>query len=362
MSSITEKTFGNTAGEIESKGALEYAPVGILIFSKDYKIKYVNNNFFKFPGVVEGNPNSLTNKSIYENRLFENIDIRNELDELRENIAFEKELTVSRTLSGNKISVLMKCSPIVVENDFQGGVIILEDIKFATENSGISLLYSQQFQNFLFYISDCYFFVDAEGNIKTSSPRGYEEYDFLFEPGSIIKGTKPSKLSGILFKKHLEQLIESNKTIWTEIPYLKKSQEQKAIITFIPLTETERKTKTFLMLVRKDDSDVSQSIAEEEIKELRRYQNIVTDFLDSVIGVDNNGNIIFWNESSARIFGLTRSEVFGKFVGKIFPSIDQTYFELIKKRIKEQKIIKETFKIGEEESTAEYFSVSIVLV
>lgn len=133
----------------------------------------------------------------------------------------------------------------------------------------------------------------------------------------------------------------------------------KAIISFIPLTETERKTKTFLMLVRKDDSDVSQSIAEEEIKELRRYQNIVTDFLDSVIGVDNNGNIIFWNESSARIFGLTRSEVFGKFVGKIFPSIDQTYFELIKKRIKEQKIIKETFKIGEEESTAEYFSVSI---
>lgn len=359
MTSISEKTFGYTGGDIRGKEALEFAPVGILIFSKDFNVKHVNNNFFKFPGVVEGNPESLNGESIYENRIFANLDIRKDLDELKNLIAFERELTASKTLSGNRISILIKGAPIIINNKFEGGIIVLEDIKYRNEEQNLSVLYTPNFQNFLSQISDCFFFVDLEGNIKSTSIGGYEEYEFLFEPGNFIAGAKPQKLSGILFKKQLEQFENYNGTVWTEIPYLKKSKEQKAVITFIPIAEEE---KTVLVLMRNVESKESHSLAEEEIKELRRYQNIVSDMLDAVIGVDNEGKINFWNESSAKVFGLTRSEVYGKFIGRIFPQVDQPFFEKLKQKIKEEATYKDIFHIGEDLSAAEYFSVNVGLL
>jgi len=114
--------------------------------------------------------------------------------------------------------------------------------------------------------------------------------------------------------------------------------------------------------MRNVESKESHSLAEEEIKELRRYQNIVSDMLDAVIGVDNEGKINFWNESSAKVFGLTRSEVYGKFIGRIFPQVDQPFFEKLKQKIKEEATYKDIFHIGEDLSAAEYFSVNVGLL
>lgn len=362
MAPSIDKTLDFSSEVFPGKFALEQAPIGILIFSKDFRVKYVNNNFFKFNGVVEGSVDTLTGKSIYEYRLFVNLDIRKDLTELKNNIAFEKELSASRTISGDKISVLIKCVPVIINDNYEGGIIVLEDIKFTTDNSNLALIYSQNFQNFLYLVSDCYFFVDCEGNIKTASSKGCEEYDFLFEPDTMHTGKRPKKLSGILFYKHLQQVAETNRTIWTELPYLKNSKEQRAVITFIPFIESGSNLETIIVWVRKNENTETQSLAEEEVNELRRYQNIVTDMLDSVIGLDKEGKIIFWNEASAEIFGLTKSEVYGKFIGKIFPLIDSDYFENLKKETSLNKTWKGIFKIGDDDSIAEYFSVNLGLL
>ena len=43
MATSYNKTFEKTRAEISFREILEVAPVGILIFQSDWKIKYVNN-------------------------------------------------------------------------------------------------------------------------------------------------------------------------------------------------------------------------------------------------------------------------------------------------------------------------------
>jgi len=112
-----DRTFDFTNTDTSFREYLEFAPIGVLIFQKDYVVRYVNRNFFHFSGVVEGNPENLIGKSIYKYRIFDEIDLRKELNELENGSAFEKELVTSRTLGGGKISVIIKCTPILIDGE-----------------------------------------------------------------------------------------------------------------------------------------------------------------------------------------------------------------------------------------------------
>lgn len=362
MTSSLDKTFDSSRPDISYRNILESAPIGILIFNNDFLVKFVNKNFFHFGGIVNANPSELIGKSIYEYRIFEGTDLRKDLNELRDGIAFEKVLTTSTTLAGNKISIIVKCVPILIENKFNGGVIVIEDVKINSAAEETALIYSQNFQNFLFLVSDCFFFVDREGNIKLSSPSGFDDFLFLFEP-DLRNNKRPQKLSGILFKKQLESVISNGKTVWTEIPFIKNNSEHLASISLIPITGNDSIVDLVILLVKEVHGEkASITINNEEINELKRYQQIVAGVLDGVIGFDKEGKIIFWNESSARLFGLTRSEVYGKYIGKIFQQIDPLYFQQLMKQLTEEKFWEGEFRIGEEESVAEYFSVKIGVI
>ena len=65
MTKQFEKTFDFTRSDSVIREYLEFAPVGILLFQENFIVKYVNNNFFLFNGVIHGNPENLVGKSIY---------------------------------------------------------------------------------------------------------------------------------------------------------------------------------------------------------------------------------------------------------------------------------------------------------
>ena len=363
MNSSIDKTFDFSKSDSLYRSILETAPIGILVFNNEFLVKFVNNNFFHFSGVINGKPSDILGKSIYEYRLFEEVDLRKDLNELRDGSAFEKELDKARTISGIKISIIVKCVPILLEGKFNGGVIIVEDVKINPSKEEIAFIHSHSFQNFLNLVSDSYLFVDKDGVIKLSSPKGFDDFSFLFEPEISRSNKHPQKLSGILFKKLLETVVSSNKTIWTELPFIKANTEHRANLTLIPIIEEGSKAELVIVLV-KDITKESDTVTinDEEIKELRKYQQITAKVLDGVIGFDKEGRIFFWNESSAKLFGLTRSEVYGKFIGKIFQQIDLPYFESMLDKLKENKFWEGELKIGADESVAEYFTVKIGIV
>ncbi len=351
----SDKSYYQSKSNFAFKDALEFAPVGILIFSNNFIVEFVNNNFFKFSGVVESSAEDLHGKNIYEHKIFKNLDIRNDLAELKNFTAFEKELTELKTISGGKISVLLKGVPIIVDNKFQGGILILEDIKIPSAQKDISLSESKNFIEFLSQVSESFFIVNKNCEVKFVSEGSFEKYNFLFELDSASSIRKPKKISGLLFKRLIEQVSLSRKTIWTEIPLLKDGKEQKLNLAIIPLGSEIDKSETFIILISKDIYE-NKNI-EDEINELKRYEYISNKLVDGLIGIDKEGNIFLWNEGATNLFGFTKSEIYGKSISKIFPELGNEFLRELKKNLEEKNFEEIIIKIGEDEAIAEYYQL-----
>lgn len=358
-----DKTFEKNRTEVSFREIFEFAPIGILIFQNDWKIKFVNNNFFIFKGVLGESPSDIIGKSIFDNRLFENVDIREDLMLIKKGETFEKEVTASRTLHGGNISILIKGAPISLDKENAGGIIILEDIKVPPVKHSQTLISSPDFQSFLNLIYDFFIVTDIEGNVKVSSSAGPDTFDFLFETETIKAPLQTKKVSSILFKKLIENVVSSNKMATTEIPFIKNGRELSAWVTLVPYGPASFEPELIFILVkdlslRDDVIDVSK----EAIRELTKYQQITSTVMDGLIGLNKNGKITFWNESASKLFGLTRSEVYGKFIGKIFSSIDENYFIYLLTTVTENKTWVGNLKIGDDETLAEYFHVKIGMI
>lgn len=356
MISSMDKTFERSGAEISFREILEYAPIGILLFQRDGKVKFANNNFFVFNGVLGSGPQNVTGKSIYEYRLFESVDIRADLDVLKSGGAFEKEITTTRTLNGGKVSLYLKGSPIIIDNEFSGGVLIIEDIKQTAEETKLPLEQSSKFRDFLGAIADFFLMVDTDGDVKFQSQKNTEMFDFIFESETAKASSQTKKLSSFLFKKLLENVVSSNQVLTTQFPFEKDSRKYTASATLVPFSEDGFSIDFVIVLLKTLSKEIEEpGLSTEEIDELSKYQQITANVVDGLIGLNKSGKIIFWNESAAKIFGLARSEVYGKFIGKIFPTIDEKYFEDIQKHLKENKTWQSEIKVGDDESTADYF-------
>ncbi|MCL4548267.1 MAG: PAS domain S-box protein [Bacteroidetes bacterium] len=356
MISSMDRTFEKSGAEVSFKEILEYAPVGILIFQRDGKIKFANNNLFAFKNVLGGNPSEVIGRSIFEYRLFESVDIRNDLDTIKNGGAFEREITTSRTLSGGKVTLFLKGSPIIIDDEFSGGVLILEDIKQKAEVSELSLGQSAKFRDFLGSISDFYLMADTDGGVKFHSQKNADMFDFIFDAETLKTTPQTKKLSSFLFKNLLENVVSSNQALSTQFPFEKDSRNYIASVTLVPFSEDGFSVDFVTVLLKMLTKETEEpTLSAEEIDELSKYQQITANVVDGLIGLNKSGKIVFWNESSAKIFGLARSEVYGKFIGKILPAIDEKYFEEIQNSLKENKTWQSEIKVGEDESIAEYF-------
>ncbi len=363
MNSSLEKSFEHSTTEISFREIFEFAPIGVVIFQRDWKIKFVNKNFFQFNGVVSDAPQNVIGKSIFENRLFYEADIREELNLLKKGDTFEKEIIASNTLSGGKVSILLKGAPIIINGEFTGGVLILEDIKVDAFKAHGSLILSDDFQTFLGSLSDFFIVVDKESVVRVLPTAGTELFDFLFEPEAGRSMLRTKKISPILFKKLLENVIANNKVISTQIPFIRNQREISARVTLIPFSDGGIDVDWVILLIKDFSKETEHvGLSEEEITELTKYQQITATVIDGLIGTNKNGKITFWNESASKLFGLTRSEVYGKFLGKIFSNIDEQYFAELKNQVRNKKEWRGQFHIGEDESIADYYDVKIGIV
>ena len=363
MTSSGDKSHERTRTEISFKEIIDNAPIGILIFQRDWKIKFANNLFFRFGGVLAEDSQGVIGQSIFDNRMFDNADIREELLQLRNGESFEKQLVSARTITGGKISLYLKGAPIIFDNEVTGGILILEDIKSGLHESQLPLTEIKSFQIFLKLISDFYVIADVEGHIINAGQNESELFDFIFENENFKKSPDRKKLSSLLFKKLIENTVSSNQVLSTYIPFKKGAKEYTALVSIVPISADGLTIGHVILLFKDLDKEKEPlGLAGEAIEELARYEQITATVIDGLIGTNKSGKIILWNESSAKLFGLTRSEVFGKFIGKIFPTIDDKYFSELFETLHEKKEWFLELKIGDDEVVAEYFDAKVALI
>ncbi len=323
------------------------APIGILTFSSDWKINYINEIFIKYAILYQFEHENLEGTNIFESRIFSDVDLTEEFDKLKNGLSFEKEIKNISTLDGGKLTVFLKGSPLLINNQFSGGILILEDFKTTPVLQEDKDIKSEQIINILSRINDLLFVTDSDGKIKYSFGKSISKLNvplyslnelpishfFTGESRNKIKETFDAVLIDKKSKKIIIHLSLFNKEVIYECnvePLVNwRGKLQFLFFFFTDITEYLKETK----------------LLQQEIGELKQYQVITEAVTDAVFAVNSSGNIIFWNRASESLFGYSRSEVYGKFFGKVLDVFDTEYFEGIKVELKKTKIWKITLTV-----------------
>lgn len=80
-----------------------------------------------------------------------------------------------------------------------------------------------------------------------------------------------------------------------------------------------------LLSIVRDISD-RKRIEEVQRESDVRFQNIANSMVEAIISIDDQANIVFWNQSAERIFGYTADDMLGKSVTSIIPGNSREIF------------------------------------
>jgi len=333
--------------------AFENAPVGILTINSDFEIEGVNQSALQF-GIFEyeGKTN-LIGKNIFTLDAFRSDEIKNDLEYFKEGIPFESEISAQKSFGDTELVIVVKGTPIIINDKFKGGIIVIEDFKTSTESSPDKIFRSEIFNSLLSSISDYFLVTDIYGNIKYTLPN-----EMLRPNHPAIKTAGKTlfdlftDLNANLIEQTLVEVVKDKKPRTIELPQKEHKFGGDFELTLIPIVERSVKIKYFFILF-KDNSEEREIFTnlKSEIQELKAYRSITSAIVDAVIRINLKGNITFWNDSAVELFGFTKSQVFGKFIGNVLPEIDQIYFDNLTENLKTSKTFKTQLKIKSNDTT-----------
>lgn len=342
---------------------IESVPLGILTFNSEGRITYLNNNFLEFCVYhkIEINPSTTIN--IFEENLFCDNPLVEYFQKLREGYSFEKEIEGLKTFSLRKIIILVKAIPLFKEDKFDGGILLLQDIKISKEEDDSLKNIEPQWKEILNSSLDLLLITDEEGNIKFSF--GKKSKKFL----SRISPFEQNNINN-LFSQEANILIKNKISLVRENPSLQKFN----LILFInnrpydyeceiePILDDDKKIK--LLFFRFNDIRnfiKAQKALELKIQEISKTKTYLENTIMPIFAVDMKGKIIYWNKASQDLFGYSETQAKDKFFVRLIGIAEPNYFEDIKKLLAESKQTESIFKIinlsGKEETLSASFNL-----
>ncbi|MCP4254310.1 MAG: PAS domain S-box protein [Candidatus Scalindua sp.] len=117
--------------------------------------------------------------------------------------------------------------------------------------------------------------------------------------------------------------INERKQMEIELNALNESLEYRVV----ERTEKLRKQNTKLL-----NEIIKRELSEEALRENEeKFRRITSSAYDTIIMVNDEGKISFWNEAAARMFGRSREEVVGKDLHKLI--VPERYYDVFKKHM-----------------------------
>lgn len=321
---------------------LENLPAGVAVFNQNFKIWFINGVFSQM-GVIYGVDDIPVDGDFLSNSEFiRRCGVKEDFALLSDGQPFEKIIKRINALDGSKIHVLLKGIPFFQEDKFTGGMILIEDIRITDKEEKIKSVSSAEYANVLNIHHDLFFVTNRDGVVLYGGGKYFSEFfkENLSGTESQISKIFPSAtedLDGVL-KRAVNDTLSIYYT-HNESEYIFKcivepvnSQKKKNDIIFFFFTDITEQ-------VHADD------FQEKEFEELKRYQIITETATDAVFAINTRGEIIFWNKASENLFGFSKSQVFGKFFGRVLSFFDDEYFESVKLELLRDGVWKSHFKV-----------------
>ncbi len=317
-SSLKENNFN-----LESfSNIIQNVPIGVLLFSSDWKVYFVNENFYQFGSLYQINTASLIENNILQYKLFPSYDISEDLKKLEEGYSFETEVAYIKTKDG-KISVVVKASPLFENGIFAGGILIVEDLKITDKKPDDKELSIEQLEKAISRLNNLLLIADQEGNIKFSFGKNIKK----LKSNLTLAGFKEEDLSidkifnqeiHNEFKEKFEAVRVQKITAKCKVDLLFDEEIYHYNCIIEPLLDSEETQYIFIWL-----NDVSEIINDEkalkrELNKLRQYKYVIESAADPIFIIDDDGNINFWTNSAEDMFGYSKEDITGEFLGQIF--------------------------------------------
>lgn len=329
--------FDNRDGYLSA--ILDQAPVGILTFSEEWSINFVNDSFIKFGILYNFEYTSLPGLNLREKQIFPGNDISTELESLGEGYAFEKELKDVKTLEGNSITLLVKGSPLFKEGKFSGGILVVEDIKvLASAKQETELKYFLE-DKIVNQFADAVIITDLDGNIVHFTLRSVNTlgespdqltrksiFD-LFEKEEAINLLE--KTSSVIKRKSVEHLIVK-RSVEIEEQYFRCDIS-------IHSTGYGRTELIFYIFNNITEDLIEKNKHDAELNNLLKLKTLFESSTDAFIEVDINGNIKNWSLQAEKFFGSSLTESKGSFAGSSLNLFDEKFFTKIKNDLAEKR-------------------------
>jgi PAS domain S-box-containing protein len=326
---------------------IETAPVGILTFSSDWRVDFVNENFFKFDVLYHFESRTLLGKKLIDEDIFPGINLSQELHDLQLGIPFEREIKNLKTESLGQITILLKGAPIFKDERFSGGLLLLEDVKVIEDAQSEETLTSRHFSKIFNQTNDLLFITDFDGNIKYSLGKNLQRIS------SNIRSMLDKPLISLFGKESKEIIIQnieevksdrSARTFKVELTLGEELQiyEGKAE----PLLNRRGHIQfIFVFLNNITHRELERKTMVSQLNDLKEYQKISEAVTDAVFIINEAGKITFWNKSSESLFGFSKQDVEGKFFGKVLGFFDEEKFLQIKDELSFSKKWKKQFSV-----------------
>jgi len=340
---------------------IEQVPVGIITFSAGGEIDYVNQNFRKFGILYNFETSSLPGKNILQIELFQNISIRDELRQLFIGLPFEKEIKQVTTNDGSQIDLIVKGSPIFEQDEITGGVLLVEDIKILPKTKEEIELRSEYFEKAIHFVNDVMIVTNPKGIVQFATGavlKKINKSDKKIIGGNILDLFDEEVKS--LFSDKIEKVnlnIEATRFEFNiELPDGRYSFDCK----LEPILNRRGTLQFIFFFFNNITVNVSEKIRlVKKVDELSYYKSITNNLKNALFTLDKDGKIIYWDEQSELLFGLSGEDVLGKFFGSTLELFDKRFFDSIKKDLEKEKIWKVNLNIFGKEHKKEIFEAKL---
>ncbi|HSD63669.1 MAG TPA: PAS domain S-box protein [Ignavibacteriaceae bacterium] len=358
----TSDNLGFTSREDYLLKILENAPVGILTFTADWEIDFVNENYTKYGILYNIDSFSLRGLNILEQDLFPGIDIKKELKELREGYSFEKEIKNIPVSGRGYISLFIKASPVFADGQFNGGILIIEDIKTIGYSEEDDIHFGAHLDKIANSLYDIFLIVDKERRIKYISGRGLEE---IFP---AVQSVIDKQLAILFTTDNLNKILEgissaierrSSVEMNLEIKTAGKRMFYKCSI--FPYQTKYRQIK-FIYLFFENNTELLNELnhLKNEINRLDANNAAALSIPQPIITTNNEGEIKYFNQEAKKCFNLSDG-TYNMFLGDIIGNFDRPYFNKIKTELDNYRYWKTSLSVFKENKQKETYEVKFAL-
>jgi len=318
---------------------IQNLPIGVLIFSSNWKINFVNENFYQFGSLYQINTSSLLGNNILDYQFFTNNDISDELKKLEDGYSFEAEIEDIKIKDG-RISVVVKASPLFENGIFSGGILMIEDLRI-TNIAGEKELTISHFENAIGKSNNFLLVTDIDGNIKFSFGKNIQK----LKSDSDDSGTKKPSIANIFNQQIHQVFIEQFASVKEKkIPlncnvelFLDENINYFNSVIEPVLNKEGQIQFIFIWLNEINDLINIEKSFQTELNKLKQYKAVIDSANEPVFIIDEYGNVIFWTNSSEEMFGYSKEEITGEFLGKLFKEFDQNFLNNLKSKLQSSR-------------------------